>query len=243
MNHGPLIFLGMLFSVVASWFGLVLGPQLQFGAQEMVYLEETGESYPSARSGQAKQGAEVYRAQGCVYCHTQQVRPAGEGADLARKWGKRRTVSRDYLRDQPVMLGRLRLGPDLANLGARETNAHTLLLKLYNPQITLPGSTMPRHPFLFEKRKLKPGSAPSPEALALSGIYAPPAGCEVVPRPEAEALVAYLLSLKAEPMFYELFTEPAPKRATNRVASLTGATNAAPGAATLDAGTNSPAAK
>jgi hypothetical protein len=36
------------------------------------------------------------------------------GADLARGWGRRRTVARDYLRDQPVMLGTVRFGPDLA---------------------------------------------------------------------------------------------------------------------------------
>ena len=34
------------------------------------------------RPGQARQGAEVYRANGCAECHTQQVRPKGLGADL-----------------------------------------------------------------------------------------------------------------------------------------------------------------
>jgi cytochrome c oxidase cbb3-type subunit 2 len=211
MNHGPLLFFGVFFALTVSWFGLVIAPHLQFGQQEMVVIEETGQSYPPARPGEARQGAEVYHANGCQYCHTQQVRPRSTGADLARGWGKRRTVARDYLRDQPVMLGSVRLGPDLANLGARETNAHTLLLKLYNPRIIIPGSTMPRYPYLFEPRRLKPGATPSPDALALPPAFAPGPNLEVVPRPEALALVAYLESLKAEPLFFEVF----PSASTN----------------------------
>ena len=31
MNYGPLIFLSAFFALVGSWFGFVLGPQLQVG--------------------------------------------------------------------------------------------------------------------------------------------------------------------------------------------------------------------
>jgi cytochrome c oxidase cbb3-type subunit 2 len=217
MNHGPLLFLGVLGAIAASWYGLVVGPHLQFGQQAMVTIEQTGRDYPAARAGQAHQGSEVYRANGCFYCHTQQVLPYGDTADLDRKWGTRRTVARDYLRDQPAMLGRMRLGPDLANIGMRETNRLTLLLKLYNARIAVPSSTMPRYPYLFEQRKLRPGQTPSPDALPLPEAFSPGAGFEVVPRPEADALVAYLQSLHAEPLFYEVFPPPTVKR-TNRVA-------------------------
>lgn len=240
MNHGPLIFLGVLFTVAASWFSLVVGPHLQFGDQPMVTIEETGREYPLARTGEARQGAEVYRANGCYYCHTQQVRPAGDGADLERKWGRRHSVARDYLRDQPVMLGSLRLGPDLANLGTRETNAHTLLLKLYNPRIVLPGSSMPRYPFLFDVRPIQRGQTASPDALSLPKNFAPPAGYEVVPRPAALTLVSYLQSLQTEPFFYEVFPPLSPKRGTNLTTTAAAATNAP--AATVTA-TNLPAAK
>lgn len=195
MNYGPLIFLGVFLTLASSWCGLVLIPQLQFGRQEALKIEETGETYPQPRPGLASQGMEVYRANGCIYCHSQQVRTEGFGADIARNWGQRRTVSRDYLYDKPVMLGTMRTGPDLSNIGLRQSAASWHLLHLYNPQATSKGSIMPPFPFLFEKHKV--GDHPSPNALKLSGEFAPPPGWEIVPKPEATALVQYLLSLKA----------------------------------------------
>jgi cytochrome c oxidase cbb3-type subunit 2 len=93
------------------------------------------------------------------------------------------------------MLGTMRTGPDLTNIGLRQTSAEWHLRHLYNPRITSPGSIMPPFPFLFEKRKI--GLRPSPDALKLTGVFAPEPGYEIVPRPEATALVQYLLSLKA----------------------------------------------
>lgn len=195
MNYGPLLFVGFFLTIAASWCGLVLLPQLQFGRQEPAKIEETGERYPQPRPGLAQQGAEVYKADGCIYCHSQQVRPEGFGADLARNWGQRRTVSRDYLYDKPVMLGTMRTGPDLSNIGVRQASVSWHLLHLYNPRATSKGSIMPSFRFLFEQRRI--GERPSPSALGLTGEYAPPPGYEIVPKPEATALVQYLLSLKA----------------------------------------------
>ncbi len=235
MNHGPLLFLGVLCCVVASWLGLVVGPHFQFGNQDLVLIEETGASYPSARDGLALQGAEVYRANGCNYCHTQQVRGASEGADIARGWGKRRTVARDYLRDRPVMLGNHRFGPDLANLGARQYTTNDLYLKLYNARLLHPRSVMPRYPYLFEERPLRPGAPPSPDALQFPEGSAVPANVEVIPKADALALVAYLQSLKSDAVFFEVFPPPQPPAATNSVSgvdtnapALGDGTNAAP---------------
>ncbi len=195
MNFGPLLFLGVFLTLASSWCGLVLAPQMQFGRQEAVKIEKTGEIYPPIRPGPAQLGEEVYRANGCIYCHSQQVRPSGFGSDILRNWGKRRTVTRDYLRDKTVMLGTMRTGPDLTNIGARQTSASWHLLHLYNPQITSAGSIMPPFRFLFEQHKIK--GQPSTNALALTGPFAPANGYEVLPTPEATELVAYLLSLKA----------------------------------------------
>ena len=205
MNRGWALGVGLLLVLAASGFALVIWQHLQFGGEEMVTIEATGQSYPLARLGEALQGQEVYRANGCQYCHTQQVRSPAAGADLARGWGSRRTVARDYLRDAPVMLGELRLGPDLANVGARQTNTLNLLLRLYNPRLVAPGSLMPPHPFLFEQRKLRAGQGISAEALRLPAGSAPPAGYEVVARTEAFALAAYLQSLRAEALFFEVY--------------------------------------
>jgi cytochrome c oxidase cbb3-type subunit 2 len=154
MNSGPLLFLGIFATLASSFWGLLLLPQLQIGRQEPVKLEANDALYPANRPGQARQGAEVYRSLGCVECHSQQVRPKGFGSDFERGWGERRTVAQDYLYDQPVLLGSLRLGPDLANIGARQTNAIWHLTHLYRPKSTSPGSMMPPYAFLFEKRKL-----------------------------------------------------------------------------------------
>jgi cytochrome c oxidase cbb3-type subunit 2 len=225
VNRAPWIAFGVSLALAASWLGLVLAPQLQLGGQPMVVVEDTGQEYPLARSGEAQAGAVVYRASGCAVCHTQQVRPAAEGSDLARGWGRRRTVARDYLRDEPPMPGSLRLGPDLANLGARETNTVTLLLKLYDARIATPGSTMPRFLWLFTTRRVPAGFATSPDALPLPTAFAPPPGWEVVPTDAARALVAYLRSLQSETLFYEVFPPLKPRPTTNGVApaSLTNA--------------------
>ena len=42
------------------------------------------------------------------------------GPDIARGWGVRQSVAEDYLYDDPVQLGSLRAGPDLADVGVRD---------------------------------------------------------------------------------------------------------------------------
>jgi cytochrome c oxidase cbb3-type subunit 2 len=64
-------------------------------------------------------GARVYAANGCIYCHSEQVRAEYAGADIERKWGDRRSAPRDYIFERPVFLGKMRMGQDLANIGAR----------------------------------------------------------------------------------------------------------------------------
>ena len=118
------------------------------------------------------------------------------GADIARGWGLRQSVAADFLYDDPVQLGSLRAGPDLANVGARLPDANWQLVHLYAPQSLVKNSAMPPFRFLFEVRKIAASGAPSPDALQFPKDFAPPAGCEVVPTPEAKQLAAYLLSLK-----------------------------------------------
>ena len=134
----------------------------------------------------------------CVACHTQQVRYKGYGADYERGWGKRASVARDYIFQDRVLLGTMRTGPDLMSLGERDDlSANWHHLHLYNPRITSEGkSTMPPFPFLYELREI--AYTPSSNALQFppDSVYAPAPGYEVVPTRRAEALVAYLLSLK-----------------------------------------------
>ena len=75
--------------------------------------------YPAPKSGMADRGRQIYAANGCVYCHSQQVRADYASTDIERKWGDRRSAPRDYLFERPVVLGKMRLGPDLSNIGKR----------------------------------------------------------------------------------------------------------------------------
>lgn len=117
------------------------------------------------------------------------------GPDIARHWGLRHSVAEDFLWDNPVQLGSLRVGPDLANVGLRY-NLNWELLHLYAPASEVKGSLMPPFRFLFRMQKI--GGAPSPDALQLPEGFAPPAGYEVVPKESAKNLAAYLLSLRAD---------------------------------------------
>lgn len=317
MKSGALVFLAALMALAGSWGGFVLAPQIQLAG--LVQTNATGSSdlYPLGRPGLAKQGLEVYRANGCVYCHSQQLgqerticeimltdagtnaaataaaiaklnsalatpllggvgggskellaglpklilqvtdmnaaepamktlesagakteaRVVPQGADIARGWGKRRTVAQDYLADYPVQLGSRRIGPDLANVGLRLPDADWHLRHLYAPQNEVIGSIMPPYRFLFERRKI--GREASPDALKLSGKLAPAPGYEIVPRPEARVLVAYLQSLRADaPLFEAPLTPPpgtvastnAPGVSTNAPATATNAPATTPSA-------------
>jgi cytochrome c oxidase cbb3-type subunit 2 len=130
------------------------------------------------------------------------------GADIARGWGTRHSVAEDFLWDDPVQIGSVRVGPDLANVGTRY-DANGLFYHLYAPQSAVKGSAMPPCHYLFVTQKI--AEAPSPDALQLPGDIAPPAGYEVVPTDDAKNLVAYLLSLQANvPLHDAPFTAAAP---------------------------------
>jgi cytochrome c oxidase cbb3-type subunit II len=199
MNRAPLIFLGIFFAVAFSWTGIVLTNQLAYGKLEPVYDEGENKSFPEAISGVAAQGKLVYQDLGCIYCHTQQVRRPGYGGDVDRGWGERQSVARDYIRENRVLLGTMRTGPDLRNVGARftgEAGREWHIRHMYDPEITSPGSIMPKYKFLFETRKIigEP-SAKSVQRLLPAGAQ-PEAGYEVVLTDRGNALIEYLLSLK-----------------------------------------------
>lgn len=82
MNHGPLIFLGAFATVVSSFWGLVVAPQLQLGSLQPKLTTGGDAVHPVQRSGLAAQGRAVYVANGCVHCHSQQVGQSGVEFDV-----------------------------------------------------------------------------------------------------------------------------------------------------------------
>lgn len=190
MNRMLSLFIGIFATFAFAWVGLIVIPYFQLGHLQPFETED-GDVFPPPLSGLAQYGRKVYAANGCVYCHSQQIR--GGSSDIARGWGVRRTVARDYMNDRPVLLGSMRIGPDLTNIGKRQPSAEWHHLHLYQPQVVSPGSTMPPFRFLYKKQKIV--GEPSSSALKLKGSDAPEAGYEIIPTREAKALVAYLLSL------------------------------------------------
>jgi len=113
------LFLGIFGTFAFSWIGLTVIPTWQIGHLNPESDEEGTDIYPRPQSGLFDRGAHVYAANGCVYCHSQQVRADYIADDIERKWGNRRSAPRDYIFDRPIFLGKMRMGQDLADIGAR----------------------------------------------------------------------------------------------------------------------------
>jgi cytochrome c oxidase cbb3-type subunit II len=201
MSRSSNLFTGMLGCFAVSCFVLVLAPQMQIGGLTAHSDEEAGTTYPVVNS---RPGRDVYIREGCYYCHTQQVRDLQNSADIARGWGPRRTVGRDYIYEKPPLLGGLRIGPDLTNVGSKDwrnepkedpnkpkhRDRQWHLLHLYNPREYVVNSKMPSYRYLFEE--VKAGAAAAGNELP---IKASKEGYVIVPKAEAVQLADYLLSL------------------------------------------------
>jgi cytochrome c oxidase cbb3-type subunit 2 len=195
MNRLTTLLSGIFLIFLTSWLGLVAYSALQLGTLAPAPDAETGATLPALLGGGAIAGERVYAAEGCVTCHSQQVRQLSvTPSDVARGWGLRPSVARDYIREGTAFLGSTRIGQDLSNVGVRQPDAKWHYRHLYNPTSVSEGSLMPSYSYLFEVRKIQ--GQRSDEALDLTGSDALKEGYEVVPTAEAKNLVAYLLSLR-----------------------------------------------
>src|SRR5699024_3513879 len=79
-----------------------------------------------ALTAQEMRGKKLYIDNGCVACHTQQVRDV----DMDKVWGDRPGVAADYARmhrtdiwrNTATLMGTERTGPDLTNVGNRRSS-------------------------------------------------------------------------------------------------------------------------
>ncbi len=186
----PALFFGVvLFGFVALSFIVAVGPAIEVQSKYRPLPALT----PMTR--QQLRGLEVYVAEGCPACHTQQVRPLA----MDQVWG-RPTVAADYARLQPLdwwmqtpaVLGSERTGPDLTNIGKRQPSGTWQLIHLYDPRSVTSWSIMPRFHHLFEVVDTPAANA---TVVPLPPAFAPARG-KVVATERALELVAYLLSLK-----------------------------------------------
>ncbi len=122
-----------------------------------------------------KAGRKVYIKDGCVNCHTQQIRSLLEETqrygmgeeETFKRFGVRTLIQAppsqpgEYVYDKPHLLGTRRTGPDLARVGGKYDNSWHIN-HLRDPRSTSPGSIMPSHTWLFDKK-----GKPSKDARAL----------------------------------------------------------------------------
>ena len=183
MRSETRLFAGALVMIAAATTALVALPYLQLRD-----LRPPAGLHPYT-SAQLR-GRQVYIREGCIYCHSQQPRDRSQAPDRERGWG-RASVAADYFYDTPHLLGTMRTGPDLFNIGARQPSIDWQLGHLYQPRAYVHGSIMPSFPYLFEvKAKAEPGD----RVVMVPGDFASP-NAVVVARPAALDLVSYLLSL------------------------------------------------
>ena len=187
--RASIFFLGVVATLFLGWAALTFIPGIQISEIKT----------PSALKPYTEEelrGREIYIKNGCLYCHSQQTRPLGFGADQKRNWG-RPSVPGDYVYDKPQLLGTMRTGPDLFNIGARQPSEDWHLIHLYNPRATSPGSIMPPYPWLFdEEEEFSEGvfKAQGKRIVPVPDEFRPP-GKVIIAKKEALELVAYLLSL------------------------------------------------
>ncbi len=82
MKTGIGVFVAAFAALGASWAGFVLAPSLQLGGTKVTTVLNSTDEYPVQRPGEAALGLQVYRANGCAACHTQQVQQDGTAFEV-----------------------------------------------------------------------------------------------------------------------------------------------------------------
>jgi cytochrome c oxidase cbb3-type subunit 2 len=147
------------------------------------------------------EGKQVFIANGCVACHTQQVR----NVEMDKIWGNRPGIAADYAaitrtdfwRNTATLVGTERTGPDLTNVGIRQSSLAWNLLHLYQPRTVVNKSIMPAYPWLFEiKNKVSKNEV----EVIVPDLFRKNINGKIIATNVALQLVAYLKSLKQAPL-------------------------------------------
>lgn len=134
-----------------------------FGALARQYPEQFEKYYPGGATSQNYRaalnlGRNVYIAEACWHCHTQQVRPV---ANEDVRFGPVSTAAeQQHELMMPQLLGTRRVGPDLSReAGFRSNDWH--VAHFYNPQAVVPTSVMPRYTWFYD------GKVPNKKGIAI----------------------------------------------------------------------------
>lgn len=163
--------------------------------------QQNNKPLPGAHSLTADEmeGKKIYIANGCVACHSQQVR----NVDMDKVFGDRPSIAADYAgigrpdiwSNTATLMGTERTGPDLINIGKRQPSMAWHLLHLYQPRAVVEQSIMPAYPWLFEVREK---TGPEEVEVSVPEKYRSGISGRIVATKAALQLVAYLQSLKQQ---------------------------------------------
>lgn len=183
--------------------GLFIGLTLIVAILPAINNQENNAPLPDYEplSEQAFLGKKSFIANGCVACHTQQVR----NVDMDKVWGKRPGIAADYAsikrtdfwRNTATLMGTERTGPDLTNVGTRQPSMAWNLLHLYQPRAVVENSIMPAYPWLFE---IKNEVDEDEVEVIVPEEYRKGINGKLIASQEVLNLVAYLQSLKQTPL-------------------------------------------
>lgn len=142
-------------------------------------------------------GRDIYIREGCVGCHSQQVRMLR--AEVQR-YGDY-SIAGESVYDHPFLWGSKRTGPDLARVGGRYSDEwHRIHLR--NPRDVVPESNMPNYPWLAQRSVAADDIQRRMEVLRTMGV--PYTDEQIAQAPEAlagkteeDAVIAYLQNLGA----------------------------------------------
>jgi cytochrome c oxidase cbb3-type subunit I/II len=125
---------------IGVFFLTVFLPSLEADSARPTILAD--ESRFFVEGSDATNGRDIYIREGCSYCHTQAVRPIVTDLGLGAV-----SVAGDYAHESPVLLGVVRMGPDLAHIGSRGGITGG---DLTEPRQDRPWSTMPSYAYLSQ---------------------------------------------------------------------------------------------
>ncbi len=185
-----------LFTTVAALF---IGLTILVAVIPALDNQKNNSPLPNAEpmSEAATKGKAIFIANGCVACHTQQIR----NVEMDKVWGSRPGISADYAgmkrqdiwRNTATLMGTERTGPDLTDIGNRQPSRDWNLVHLFNPRAVVKESIMPAYPWLFE---IKEYPDMDDVTVAVPAEYLKQKTGKVVATDDALNLVTYLASLK-----------------------------------------------
>ena len=132
-----------------------------------------------SRKDLIRQGEDIYKAEGCWYCHTDQTRTLIQDTVLngTETYAAPPSSPNEYIYQYTSFLGTRRIGPDLSRVGVKRPSRDWHKSHFWDPKNASLGSIMPsfRHLFTYDSREI---------SNALEGV----------PNMEFEALYQYLMT-------------------------------------------------